>query len=75
MIQRGDWSMSSKDYLPKRTSLIVGIIIAALIVAGGVTILVLRPVTDPASLYIAAAAVILSPIFVLIAYLVNRKGQ
>jgi hypothetical protein len=65
--------MNSTEHMPKRTGLIAGAIMAGLILAGGITILVLRPVTDLASFYIAVAAVILSPIFLLAAYIINRR--
>jgi hypothetical protein len=51
---------------------LVGVIIAALVVAGGITILVLYPVSDRTSFYIAVAAIVLSPIFVLVAFVVNK---
>ncbi len=67
--------MSSAEYVSKRTGLIVGAMIAALIVAGGITLLVLYPVTDTTSFYIAVAGVILSPIFLFAAYLINKRWQ
>jgi hypothetical protein len=67
--------MSSAEYASRRTGLIVGAILLGLILAGGVTILALRPFTDMTSYYIAVAAVILSPIFLLAAYLINLRSR
>jgi hypothetical protein len=53
----------------------VAAIIAALIVGGGIALLVLYPRTDRTSFYIVVAAMVLSPIFVLAAFLVNKKMQ
>lgn len=67
--------MSSAEYVSKRTGLIVGAMIAALIVAGGIAVLVLYPVTNSTSFYIVVAAVILSPIFLFAAYFLNKRWQ
>jgi hypothetical protein len=67
--------MSSAEYAPRRTGLIVAAMLLGLILAGGVTILVVRPFTDMTSYYIAVAAVIVSPIFLLAAYLINLRGR
>jgi hypothetical protein len=67
--------MSSDGYVSKRTGLIVGVMITALIVAGGVTILVLYQRMDLTSFYIAVAAVVLSPILLIAAYVINRRQQ
>jgi hypothetical protein len=67
--------MNSTEHMPKRAGLIAGAIMAGLVLAGGITILVLRPVTDLTSLYIAVAAVILSPVFLLVAYLINKRRE
>jgi hypothetical protein len=58
-----------------RIGLIVAVIIVALIVAGGITLWVIYPTADRTSFYIVAAAMVLSPIFVLTAYLMNRKTR
>jgi hypothetical protein len=67
--------MSSDGYVSKRTGLIVGAMITALIVAGAVTILVLYQRTDLTSFYIAVAALVLSPILLIAAYVINRRQQ
>jgi predicted small integral membrane protein len=67
--------MSSDGYVSKRAGVIVGAMIAALIVAGGVTILVLYHRTDLTSFYIAVAAVVLSPILLFAAYVINKRQQ
>lgn len=65
--------MSSTLYNANRPGLIVGMIIASLVLAGALTLLVLYSVTDPTSFYVAVAAIALSPIFVLAAFLVNKQ--
>jgi uncharacterized membrane protein (GlpM family) len=48
---------------------------AALVIAGGVTVLIIYQLTDLTSFYIAVVAVILSPIFLLIAYLISKRRE
>jgi len=57
------------------TGVIVGVIVAALIVAGGITILFVYPTTDKTSFYIVVAAVVLSPIFAIAAYIINKNTR
>jgi heme A synthase len=61
--------------LPRNASLIVGLMIVALIIGGGIVILSLYPTTDKTSFYVALAAIVLSPIFLAAAFLVNKKQQ
>jgi lipopolysaccharide export LptBFGC system permease protein LptF len=57
------------------TGVIVGAIVVALIAAGGITILFVYPTKDKISFYIAVAAVVLSPIFVIAAYIINKNTE
>jgi hypothetical protein len=52
---------------------IVAAITASLIAAGGVAVWVIYPMTDRVAFYIVVAVMVLSPVFVLAAYLVNTK--
>lgn len=61
--------------LQTHVSAIVAAIIVGLIVAGAVTLWVTYPATDRISFDIVAAAMVLAPLFVLAAYVVNRKMQ
>ena len=54
---------------------IVAVMIAALIIAGGIALLALYPMTDQTSFYIVVAAMVFSPIFILLAFLVNKRSQ
>jgi hypothetical protein len=55
---------------------IMALIVALLIVGGGITLLSLYSATEKTSFYIALAVLVLSPIFVVAAYFVNkRQGQ
>jgi uncharacterized membrane protein len=67
--------MALDEYRLKRIGRIVGAMITALIVAGVVTALVLYQRTDLTSFYIAVAALILAPIFLFAAYMVNKRQQ
>jgi hypothetical protein len=55
----------------------VGALIVALIVGGGITILLIYPIatTDKTSFYIAVAVILLSPIFLLAAFVINVKKE
>jgi hypothetical protein len=55
--------------------IIVAAIIVGLIIGGGVTLWVIYPTTDRTTFYIVAAVMILSPTFVLAAFLINKKMQ
>jgi phosphate/sulfate permease len=57
------------------TGVILGVIVAALIVAGGITILFVYPMTDKTSFYIVVAAIFLSPIFVIAAYIISKNTK
>ena len=67
--------MTQRRRLPRNAGLMVGLIIVALIIGGGITILALYPTTDKTSLYVAVASIVLSPIFLAAAFLVNKKQQ
>ncbi len=45
------------------------------IVAGGITILFVYPTIDKTSFYIVVAAVVLSPIFAIAAYIINKNTK
>ena len=64
-----DW----EPQLPKNSGFIVALIVAALIIGGGITLLLIYPTTDKISFYVAFAAVVLAPIFVLAAFFVNKQ--
>ena len=53
----------------------MAVILLGLILAGIVTLLVLRSLTDATSFYIAVAAIILAPLFVFAVYMINKKSQ
>lgn len=67
--------MNQEQRLPGNTGFIVGVIVIGLIVGGGITILAIYPTTDKTSFYLGVAAIVLSPIFLVAAFLVNRKRQ
>lgn len=69
--------MEHEQRLPRNSGLIVGVLIVALIVGSGITILFIYPIatTDKTSFYIAVAAIILSPIFLLAAFVINVKKE
>lgn len=73
MIPIGQAQCMSRHRSSNSTGVIVGVIIAALIVAGGITILFVYPTTDKTSFYIVVAAVVLSPIFAIAAYIINKN--
>jgi drug/metabolite transporter (DMT)-like permease len=54
-------------------NILVAAMIIALVVGGAISLVTLYSTTDTTSASIAAVAIILAPIFVLIAYLVNTK--
>jgi phosphate/sulfate permease len=65
----------SRQRSSSSTGVIVGVIVAALIVAGGITILFGYPTTDKTSFYIVVAAILLSPIFAIAAYIINKNTK
>jgi VIT1/CCC1 family predicted Fe2+/Mn2+ transporter len=51
----------------------VAAIIVALIIGGAVTVVVLYSTVDVTSAFVAAVAIVLAPIFLLAAYIVNAR--
>jgi hypothetical protein len=65
--------MSSESSVQDKTGLVVGVILAGLIIAGAIVVLVLSSSTNATSFYVAVAGMVLSPVFVLVAYVINRQ--
>jgi NADH:ubiquinone oxidoreductase subunit 3 (subunit A) len=67
--------MNQEQRLPRNAGSIVGVLIVGLIVGGGITVLFLYPIatSDRTSFYIALAAILLAPIFLLAAFVINVK--
>jgi VIT1/CCC1 family predicted Fe2+/Mn2+ transporter len=51
----------------------VAVIIVALIIGGAVTVVVLYSTVDAPSAFVAAVVIVLAPIFLLAAYIVNAR--
>jgi VIT1/CCC1 family predicted Fe2+/Mn2+ transporter len=65
--------MRDEQNSKKKYNLFVAAIIVALIIGGAVTVVVLYSTVDTASAFVAALAIVLAPIFLLVAYVVNAR--
>ena len=52
---------------------IAGLIVATLIIGGGITLSVIYPTSDKISFYVVVIAIVLSPLLVVAAYFVNKQ--
>jgi drug/metabolite transporter (DMT)-like permease len=65
--------MTDRQRSRNKYNALVAAMIMALVVGGAISLVTLYAAADTTSASIAAVAIILAPIFVLIAYLVNTK--
>jgi hypothetical protein len=65
--------MRDEQNSKRKYNLFVAAIIVALIIGGAVTVVVLYSTVDTASAFVAALAIVLAPIFLLVAYIVNAR--
>lgn len=65
--------MREEQNSKREYNLFAAAIIVALIIGGAVTVVVLYSTVDTASSFVAALAIVLAPIFLLVAYIVNAR--